>query len=165
MSYRSSVKLSSRIYLITIKMPDLNDLLRWSIVNSASKPETPTDQQLSLRYNPTSTRPSGSSTIHPSDPYFLAPDDDVSPASTPGPTTPVTGTSSLPGIPKRSGLNTDMLDVIMGKSDSVTMKEKMEVAMDENFSVEERVEALDDLEMVRDVPYLSSTQRADRSRS
>jgi hypothetical protein len=42
-----------------------------------------------------------------------------------------------------------MLDLIMGKSDSVVMKEKMEIASDESRPVDERVEALDDFEMVR----------------
>lgn len=41
-----------------------------------------------------------------------------------------------------------MLDLILGKGDSITMKEKMAFATDENNSVEDRVEALDDFEMV-----------------
>ena len=41
-----------------------------------------------------------------------------------------------------------MLDLILGKSDSITMKEKMTFALEENNSVDERVEALDDFEMV-----------------
>lgn len=129
-------------------MPDLNDLLRWSIANSTPKPDPPNDQQLSLRFNPTSNPSTGSSTLHPSDPLYRSAIDDVSPASIPGPTTPVTGTSSLPGLARRSDLNTDVLDLIMGKSDSLTMKEKMETALDESLEVDVRMEALDDLEMV-----------------
>jgi len=53
-------------------------------------------------------------------------------------------------LPKGNGeLTTDILDVIMGKSDSVTMREKMEFAVDESNSVEDRVAALDDFEMAR----------------
>lgn len=131
-------------------MPDLNDLLRWSISNSAAKPNIPENQQLSLHFNPTTIPSSGSSTLHPSDSQYHEPTDDISPASTPGPATPVTGTSSLPGLPKRSGLNSEMLDLIMGKSDSLVMKEKMEIALDESVELDQRVEALDDLEMVCD---------------
>jgi hypothetical protein len=41
-----------------------------------------------------------------------------------------------------------MLDHIMGKGDSAIMKEKMAFAMDETNSEDDRVEALDDFEMV-----------------
>jgi hsp70-interacting protein len=41
-----------------------------------------------------------------------------------------------------------MLDLIMGKSDSVVMKEKMALAVDESQDVADRVDALDDFEMV-----------------
>ena len=130
-------------------MPDLNDLLRWSIANSTPKIEAPNDQQLSLRFNPTPTSTSGSSTLHPSDPHYHDSTDDASDVSTSGPATPVTGTSSLAGIAKRSDLNSEILDLIMGKSDSLVMKEKMATAMDESLDVDQRVEALDDFEMVR----------------
>jgi len=46
-------------------------------------------------------------------------------------------------------LNSEILDLIMGKSDSLVMKEKMATAMDESLDVDQRVEALDDFEMVR----------------
>jgi hypothetical protein len=49
---------------------------------------------------------------------------------------------------KRNDLTSEMLDLIMGKSDSVVMKEKMAIAVDESRDVDERVEALDDFEMV-----------------
>lgn len=136
-------------------MPDLNSLLRWSIENSTapqtSNDESTPDQPLSLRFNPTSQPHSANSALHPSDPLYRAQQnstDDDSPLSTPGPETPITGTSSLPGIPRRSDLTSEMLDVILGKGDSVIMKEKIEFALDESQSVEQRCEALDDFEMV-----------------
>ena len=131
-------------------MPDLNDLLRWSIANSTPKCDEANDQQLSLRVNSPSNASTASSTLHPSEPFYRHSGsiDADSPASTPGPTTPITGISSLPGLAKRNDLNTEMLDLIMGKSDSMTMKEKMQIALDESLDVDERVEALDDLEMV-----------------
>jgi len=156
-------------------MPDLNSLLRWSIANSASQnPEAaesdpnddadPSTPPLSLRFRPASansnaTQPTAAA-LHPSDPYYRRPItpqgiiDDISPASTPGPTTPQPGETVLPnggtgviGQP-RSDLTTEMLDLIMGKSDSMVMKEKMDIACDESRDIEERVEALDDFEMV-----------------
>jgi hypothetical protein len=41
-----------------------------------------------------------------------------------------------------------MLDHIMGKSDAVVMREKLNVALDERQDINERVFALDDFEMV-----------------
>ncbi|WVQ96651.1 hypothetical protein IAU59_003757 [Kwoniella sp. CBS 9459] len=154
-------------------MPDLNELLRWSIANStyanangngdvhfeAGAAETQAQPQatsstsdgLTLRYTPPSsggTHP-GTATLHPSD---LAPAD-LSPASTPGPGTPTGFSGNLPlpvpeGGAKREDLTTEMLDLILGKSDSITMKEKMATATDDSVPVEERVEALDDFEML-----------------
>ncbi|WWC70727.1 uncharacterized protein I206_104678 [Kwoniella pini CBS 10737] len=154
-------------------MPDLNELLRWSIANS-TQPQSQGEQAssqsqsgeqvssseggLTIRYNPpssTSNRQNGGTAVlHSSD---SAPAD-LSPASTPGPGTP-TGenplTFSLPttstnesSVTKRSDLTTEMLDLILGKSDSITMKEKMAFAIDESNPLEERVEALDDFEML-----------------
>ncbi|ORY24290.1 nucleotide exchange factor Fes1-domain-containing protein [Naematelia encephala] len=119
-------------------MADLNTLLRWSIANSTTSPQAPpTQSSASL------------SALHPSDPlYRLQNGEDISPASTPGPATPVNGASALPNVPHRSDLTSEMLDVIMGKPDSAVMKEKMEIAMDESREVDERVEALDDFEML-----------------
>ncbi|KAK8858620.1 hypothetical protein IAR55_002849 [Kwoniella newhampshirensis] len=147
-------------------MPDLNELLRWSIANSQlqSTESTPSDQQLSLRFSPASSgggsgttgssRSGGNSALHSSDGGLA----DVSPASTPGPATPVGGSTlplppggELPGAgtsARRDDLTTEMLDLIMGKSDSIVMKEKMDFALDESHSVEDRVEALDDFEML-----------------
>lgn len=87
----------------------------------------------------------GTSALHPSDPLYhvshLA-DGDASPASTPGPVTPE-------ATPRpQQELNSDILDIIMGKSDSTMMKEKMAYAMDEQMPVDKRIEALDDFEMV-----------------
>ncbi|WWC88707.1 uncharacterized protein L201_003620 [Kwoniella dendrophila CBS 6074] len=159
-------------------MPDLNELLRWSIANS-TKPQDQENQTqiqdgqpqaqsqiqqggeqvssseggLTIRYNPPgSTRNNGgTAALHSSD---FAPAD-LSPASTPGPGTP-TGeiqqqTFPLPtgsGVAKRDDLTTEMLDLILGKSDSITMKEKMAFAINEENPLEERVEALDDFEML-----------------
>lgn len=56
------------------------------------------------------------------------------------------GNATLPG--QRPELDTGILDVIMGKSDSLTMKEKLAYAVDQTNDVESRIEALDDFEMV-----------------
>jgi hypothetical protein len=42
-----------------------------------------------------------------------------------------------------------ILEMLMGKPDSTTMKEKLEYAQNEENVVEKRIEALDDFEMVR----------------
>lgn len=126
-------------------MPDLNELLAWATANTAQPEATQADQtdgQLSLRFNPTTTPSSGSSALHPSDPghptsgpQALAPSDSDS-----------AGQSSTRA--KREDLTSEMLDFIMGKSDSIIMKEKMAVAMDTSKSIDERVQALDDFEML-----------------
>lgn len=126
-------------------MPDLNELLRWSIANTPTQPEGTASQPLSLRFNPSTQPSSGTSALHPSDPLYRLNQGDDSPASTPGPATPQDGVAPLP----RTDLNPDILDVIMGKSDSVVMKEKMAFAVDESNTVDDRIEALDDFEMVR----------------
>ncbi|ODN81654.1 hypothetical protein L202_02053 [Cryptococcus amylolentus CBS 6039] len=133
-------------------MPDLNELLKWSIANSTN-PEAAQEaaseqaEQLQLRFNPVSTH-SGTSALHPND-RAPAPVPDLSPASTPGPGTPKDGEPlPLPSGAKREDLTTEMLDLIMGKSDSITMKEKIAYASNEENPVEERVEALDDFEML-----------------
>jgi hsp70-interacting protein len=136
-------------------MPDLNELLRWSIENSAprdgdapaaSAPAPAAEQPLSLSFRPTSDPAAASSALHPSDPHFplanngptaLAPSEDVAGAA---------GTPAAPA--RRDDLTTEMLDLIMGKSDSVVMKEKMALAVDESQDVADRVDALDDFEMV-----------------
>jgi hsp70-interacting protein len=134
-------------------MPDLGELLRWSIENSTIPPtqaqnaQTSDSTPLSLQFRPTTQPHAPNSALHPSDPNY--PTDHLSPASTPGPATPTNGSSSLPAVPaKRSDLTSEMLDLIMGKGDSVIMKEKMAFAIDDSNSEDERVEALDDLEMV-----------------
>lgn len=155
-------------------MPDLNELLRWSITNSASAqgqaasaatsddanapasapaPASTSasadsnDQQLSLKFNPASstTHQAGSSALHPSDPYGYP---DLSPASTPGPLTPTEGSNAFPSLGKSGPSASEILDLIMGRPDSAVMTEKMEFACDESQDVEQRVEALDDFEMV-----------------
>ena len=125
-------------------MPDINDLLAWATANTpapaAGAAESndvsgDNDQQLSIRFNPTSTPHAGSSALHPSDPGMpshqaLAPSD-----------------AALSGE-KRSDLTSEMLDHILGKSDSLIMKEKMAIALDTTNSIDDRVQALDDFEMV-----------------
>lgn len=122
-------------------MPDLNELLKWSIANSTGPPAQiqpdAADEPLSLRFNPPSDSPStGSSAIHPSDPLYAASADTAHDATRTQPT------------PAQTTLTSEILDTIMGKPDSTVMKEKMEFALDESFPVDERVEALDDFEMV-----------------
>lgn len=137
-------------------MADLNSLLRWSIENSTRPPGTSdvngdsNNEQLSLKFKPSSSGTgTANSALHPSDPLYRAANDDISPASTPGPATPLSGSTTLPALPRRSDLTTEMLDVIMGRPDSAVMKEKMAIAVDESQDVEARVIALDDFEMVR----------------
>jgi hsp70-interacting protein len=54
----------------------------------------------------------------------------------------------------RTDLDTSIIDHILGKSDSVLMQEALAVAIDGDRSEDERVSALDDLEMVSLVPYI-----------
>lgn len=142
-------------------MPDMNELLRWSIANSsAPTPDTQANtgaeasasssstQPLSLTFRPAApgaTASSHAAALHSSESIPI-PDDASSPASTPGPATPADEAPAVPA--KRSDLTTEMLDLILGKSDSITMKEKMAFALEESNSVDERVEALDDFEML-----------------
>ncbi|KAL1412858.1 hsp70 nucleotide exchange factor fes1 [Vanrija albida] len=133
-------------------MADLNTLLRWAVENTpAPAPgEQPAAQDLgngmSLKWKPAVPGQQASATaatLHTNDPQY--PVSDLSPASTPGPATPATEAGALP---KDSKISTEMLDLIMGKPDSLTMKEKMATATDESLDVETRVEALDDFEML-----------------
>lgn len=141
-------------------MPDLNELLKWSILNSTNQAagnqqSDSNDSQLSLRFNPASTNPSApSSALHPNDAQYrsasmIGDADDISPASTPGPLTPVNGQVPLPSQVRSVQESNDILEMLMGKPDSVTMREKLEYAQNEANSVDSRVEALDDFEMVR----------------
>nr|ODN93980.1 hsp70-like protein [Cryptococcus depauperatus CBS 7841] len=137
-------------------MPDLlNELLRWSVTASTEakanqNTDLSNDNQLQLKWTP-GTAHAGTSALHLSD---KAPAD-LSPASTPGPATPKEGFPlPLPAgveLPRanREDLTTEMLDLIMGKGDSIIMKEKMAIATDENQSIDSRVKALDDFEMAR----------------
>lgn len=59
--------------------------------------------------------------------------------------TPQDGTS----VPtERKDLNPEIIDLLLGKSDAELMKEAMTVAVDANKSEDERIDALDNLEMV-----------------
>lgn len=58
----------------------------------------------------------------------------------------------LPGAPPavvRNDLDPAIIDHILGKPDAVLMKEALAVAVDETKGEDERMEALDNLEMVR----------------
>lgn len=124
-------------------MPDLNELLRWSIANtpapeSADHPAPSNESApLSLRFNPASSTatPVGSSALHPSDAQYPV-------ANNAAPSEPANAPA------RRSDLTSEMLDLIMGKPDSLVMKEKMEFASDETQSLDDRLSALDDFEMV-----------------
>lgn len=155
-------------------MPDLNELLKWSIMNSASGQAQDTtsnetssgsngNDQLSLRFNPATTNPSTpSSALHPNDPqYRISNADDISPASTPGPTTPHDLPIPLPRGVRSVQESNDILEMLMGKPDSTTMREKLEYAQNEENDVEKRIEALDDFEMVR--PVLPAVRQAVQS--
>lgn len=49
----------------------------------------------------------------------------------------------------RKDLDPAIIDHILGKSDAVQMKEALDIALDENRDDDERIQALDDFEMVR----------------
>lgn len=157
-------------------MPDLNELLRWSILNSTAAQQggagapaptepaaaDPANEQMTLRFRPTANPSAASSALHPNDPQYRPPgmpyDEDDSPPSSAGPATPKEGAALLPGTRAPAGpshLNSEIIDLILGRPDSAVMKEKMEIAMDESRSVDERVEALDDFEMVSCARYRS----------
>jgi len=150
--------INNQYHLIT--MPDLNELLKWSILNSASgQPQNSestdsasggsNDQQLSLRFNPATANPSTpSSALHPNDSQYRISTDDVSPASTPGPLTPSDLPVPLPRQVRSVEESNAILEMLMGKPDSTTMREKLEYAQNEDNEVEKRIEALDDFEMV-----------------
>jgi hsp70-interacting protein len=59
--------------------------------------------------------------------------------------------------PPRTDLDTGIIDHILGKPDSVLMREALSVAVDEKLTEDERVTALHDLEMV------SFTSKYDRA--
>lgn len=56
----------------------------------------------------------------------------------------------------RTDLNPEIIDAILGKSDAELMKEALAIAVNEKRDEDERVQALDDFEMVR--KKLSSLQ-------
>jgi len=133
-------------------MADLNTLLRWAVENS-TKPDAegsaaategvPVGDGLTLKYKPAvpGAAPSpGVAALHPSDAqYPLA---ELPPAEIGNP-----AAQTAPTVPK-SELNSEIIDIIMGKSDSVAMREKMAIATNEDAELEERVDALDEFEML-----------------
>ena len=56
--------------------------------------------------------------------------------------------NSTPGQQPRNDLDPAIIDHILGKPDSVLMKEAFAIAIDEKKEEDQRVEALDNLEMV-----------------
>lgn len=125
-------------------MADLNTLLRWAIENSDkdqlhNDAESSKQDGMQTKFKPAAPGQAPSkhnATLHKDD-------QGVSPASTPGPATPTDEKA-----PEKSELTSDIIDLILGKPDSMTMKEKMEYATNDENDVESRVEALDDFEML-----------------
>ena len=62
--------------------------------------------------------------------------------------TPSDGTVNRPQQPLDPGI----IDLILGKPDSVVMKENLDVAVDEAKDVDDRVAALEDFETVSPIP-------------
>lgn len=56
-----------------------------------------------------------------------------------------------PAPPPRQDLDPAIIDHILGKPDAVLMQEALAIARDAQCSEDERVQALDDFEMVRTV--------------
>jgi len=103
----------------------LQSLLTWSIANT----DTSGQQQRSSAPR---------AALHPSDNESSGPEVQLAPSTLGAVATPQ---------PKKK-IDTGVLDHIMGKSDAVMMREKLEFAMDEAQTVNDRVFALDDFEMV-----------------
>ncbi|KAJ3753096.1 nucleotide exchange factor Fes1-domain-containing protein [Lentinula raphanica] len=57
------------------------------------------------------------------------------------------GSNSRPPV-QRQDLNPEIIDMLLGKSDAELMKEAMSIAVDESRSEDDRVDALDNLEML-----------------
>lgn len=112
-----------------MSVPQLNQLLHWAVANTPGADGQPV---------PSSSAPRGA--LHPSDPAH--------PQHVPSSSEP----AEQPKPQPRKDLDTGVLDVLMGQSDAVTMKEKMGIMRDQERGVEERVSAMDDFEMVRP-PY------------
>ncbi|GMK53977.1 hypothetical protein CspeluHIS016_0105630 [Cutaneotrichosporon spelunceum] len=125
-------------------MSDLNSLLHWAIENTptdqggsgsgAAAPANPEGMQLRFKPAAPGEQPnmSTAATFHSNDPQG-----DVGLAKP---------TSEEPKNDNK--LSTEMLDLIMGKPDSMTMKEKMAIASNPAADVDERVMALEDFEML-----------------
>ena len=62
--------------------------------------------------------------------------------------TPQDGNANAPPPTRRSDLNPEIIDLLLGKSDAELMKEAMAIAVDANRSEDDRIDALDNLEMV-----------------
>ncbi|KAG9125930.1 hsp70 nucleotide exchange factor fes1 [Ceratobasidium sp. 392] len=62
--------------------------------------------------------------------------------------TPEDAPRTAPSAERMKELDPEIIDMILGKSDAVVMKEKLAFALDEAREEDERVEALDDVEML-----------------
>ncbi|KAE9387262.1 Fes1-domain-containing protein [Gymnopus androsaceus JB14] len=62
--------------------------------------------------------------------------------------TPQDANTNAPPPTRRSDLNPEIIDLLLGKSDAELMKEAMAIAVDANRSEDDRIDALDNLEMV-----------------
>lgn len=62
--------------------------------------------------------------------------------------TPEDAERTVPSAERIKALDPEIIDMILGKSDAVVMKEKLAFAVDESREEDERVEALDDFEML-----------------
>lgn len=112
----------------------LNSLLHWAVANTPARDPATSGP---------STPAANGAALHPSDP--LHPDHVPSDHLLDDGVIPVSSTQ--PPV-RRSDLTSDMLDAIMGKSDTVIMKEKMEVILNEKEELSNRLVALDDFEML-----------------
>lgn len=67
------------------------------------------------------------------------------------------GSAQPPQPPQpRKDLDPGIIDMILGKPDSELMKENLAIAVDEKRSEDERLEALDNFEMVRRKAHICS---------
>jgi hypothetical protein len=51
-------------------------------------------------------------------------------------------------VPQRKDLDPAIIDLILGRPDAVLMKEALDIAVDEKQSIDARIQALDDFEML-----------------
>ena len=71
------------------------------------------------------------------------------------------GDANQPAPRPRTDLDAGVIDAILGKSDAQLMMEALAIAVDETKDEDERVQALDDLEMVRAPAFYSAVRYAE----